>query len=75
MTQLGTNRNPYKDSLFYLSAKTPEDLERQIKEIRSPLEIKSIYSHNNRHIAWIVTGAKVKRTKKKTKQTSLIKDL
>jgi len=71
MTELFDSLNPY-ESLDYISAKTPEDLIIRVKEIRTPIKVINIISHNSRFIAFIM-GDLRKPTRKKRSDTKGIK--
>jgi hypothetical protein len=54
----------------FLSALSPDDLQAQIKSIRYPMALLSIYFANGRHVAWFLTDAKiVKKTGKEKPPT------
>lgn len=59
-----TNLNPLGEALDYVEGKSLEELRVRIKAIRLPTRIISIYSFGNRHVAWIITEAKIKKVRK-----------
>jgi hypothetical protein len=59
------NLNSVGDALDYIQATSPEKLLEEIKKIRLPVKIMTIYSYGNVHIAWILTRAKLKKVKGK----------
>lgn len=59
-----TNLNPLGEVLDYIEAKSLEELRVKIKSIRLPTRIITIYSHGTRHVAWIITEAKIKKVRK-----------
>jgi len=53
------------DSLEVLSERTPQELIKSIKKIRTPIKIINIVAANNRYIAFIVGDIrKIKKNKK-----------
>lgn len=58
-----SNLNPLGDNLDYIEAMSTRELLAQIKKIRLPVRIVSIYSYGSVHIAWIETKAKIKKIK------------
>ena len=58
-----TSLNPYGEDLDYIEASSPEGLRDQIRKIRLPTRILSIYASEGKHIAWVLTTAKL--TKKR----------
>lgn len=59
--------NHYGKNLKLLKARTAEDLQKQIESITLPVYIKFMYYADGMHIAWIMTQAKVVKSKKETK--------
>ncbi len=55
------NLNPVGENLDYIQAVSPAALRDELKKIRLPMKILSIYSYGSLHIAWIQTQAKIKR--------------
>lgn len=51
-------------SLKVLSARSADELLAQIQSITLPVKILSIYGDANRHWAWILTQAKIVKSKK-----------
>ena len=51
-------------ALKVLSARSTEELLSQIQSISLPVKIVSIYGDSNRHWAWILTQAKIVKSKK-----------
>lgn len=67
--------NRYKN-MVSLSAKTPEELIKQIKSIPYEFSIKAMYGLNGRHFAYIVTDRPVTIQEVKPKEKQLtVKDL
>lgn len=58
------NLNSTGDSLNFLTGDSPEDLLSQIKQIRMPVFIVSIYAVGSKHYAWIQTSQKLIKKKK-----------
>lgn len=58
--------NPYS-GVEYLVGKTPEDLKAQIKSIRSPIKILSMYANGDDHYVWFLSGVKINKIKKGNK--------
>lgn len=51
-------------ALDVLSADNAEALRDMIRSIPLPVKIISIYKDGNKHVAWILTEAKIKKLKK-----------
>jgi hypothetical protein len=60
------------EKLEFFQADSPEELKTFIKSVRLPLYIVSIYSVGSKHIAWFLTDARIKRTKKEGKKNGSI---
>jgi SOS response regulatory protein OraA/RecX len=65
MRDLGDNLSRFGNAIF-LSGASPEELQRQLQELRIRYEIISIYAQGSNHIAWINPAIKVIK-KQKTK--------
>ena len=58
------NLNGSAETLNYLQALSADKLLEQIKQIRQPIEIISIYATGQIHFAWIRTHGKIKKVSK-----------
>jgi hypothetical protein len=54
-------------NLTYLTGNSPEEIVTQIKSIRLPVRIISIYAMGSKHICWVETTAKLNKVSKKDK--------
>ena len=71
MSMFGDNTlNQYSDSLQLLIGETAEDLLAQIKSIRVPVGIITIYPQGSKHYAWIQGDIKVVKRDSKTQNTN-----
>ncbi len=59
------NLNNSAETLVYFQALSAEKLLDQIKQIRQPLEIVSIYASGAIHFAWVRTHGKIKKISKR----------
>lgn len=57
------NLSPY-GGLEFLSGNSPEELQRQLKSIRSPIKILSMYASGQNHYVWFLTDVKINKLKK-----------
>jgi hypothetical protein len=57
--------NSLSFGLEYVEGDTPEKLKEVLKSIRLPTKIISLYEYRGKHIAWIMTTAKLKRKNSK----------
>ncbi|RTL05194.1 hypothetical protein EKK58_08580 [Candidatus Dependentiae bacterium] len=60
------NLNPYQ-KLDYLEAQGAEELKTQLLQIKTPINIISMYAVGSRHICWILTQDKINKIKKDKK--------
>jgi len=58
-----TSMNSLRDTLDYIEAMSPRELLANLRKIKHPVRILNIYSYGSIHIAWIMTHAKIKKTK------------
>ncbi len=58
------NLNNYSQNLTFLEGLSAQELLDQIKQIKLPVQILSIYAVGSKHVAWIVTTAKINKVKK-----------
>lgn len=59
------NLNSVGATLDYIQASSPEKLLENIRKIRLPVRIVTIYTYGSVHIAWIQTTAKIKKVRGK----------
>lgn len=53
--------NPYGETLEFLDASSPTELRAMLRQIRLETKIINIYAYGSRHVAWIMTRAKIKK--------------
>ena len=58
------NLNNISQNLTFLEGQSAQELLDQIKQIRLPIQIISMYAVGSRHFAWIVTTAKINKVTK-----------
>lgn len=58
-----SNLNTLAGTLEYVEAMSTRDLMAQLKKIKLPTKIISIYAYGSVHVAWIMTHAKLKKVK------------
>lgn len=58
------NLNPVGEVLDYILAPSPAELLAEIKKVKLPLSIVTIYASGSNHIAWVRTFAKLKKIRK-----------
>lgn len=67
MSELGfSNLNPY-GGIQFLVGNSPEELIKQITQIRSPIKIVSMYASGQNHIVWFLSDVKINKVKKDNK--------
>lgn len=52
------------EKLEFLVGDSPESLKAMLKSITLPVRLLSIYAVGTKHIAWIMTDARIKKVKK-----------
>ena len=57
---LGENLSSYQNLEFF-SGKSPEELKKQLEQIRLPYQILSIYAVGGAHVAWVNLTRPVKK--------------
>jgi len=60
---LFTSLNPY-GGLQFLAGATPEQLQKQLESIKSPLKLVNLYHDGKNHIAWFLCDVKIKKINK-----------
>ena len=65
MEFLGDSLSENKN-IEHLSGSSPEDLKTQLRQIKLPYRIVSIYSQGGAHIAWIIPTLPIKKVSKNT---------
>lgn len=58
------NLNNYQ-KIEFLVGDSPEDLKAQLIQIKTPLNILSMYSSGNKHYVWFLSDAKINKVFKK----------
>jgi hypothetical protein len=72
MAKAGDNLTSYPNLEFFTGS-SPEDLEKQFKQIRLPFQIVAIYAQGGNHVAWLSLAKPIR--KKKVKKDSLVKGI
>lgn len=60
-----------KKNIEFLSAPSPDALRDQLRQIKLPYKLVTIYAQGGAHIAWIVPTLPVQKVQKKTKSKEI----